>query len=212
MPGDDALAMERAVPTCNDTRALTRFAAGGAALLLWCSFLLYFLARPYEARRAAVAEEIEILKSALPAGGVPAILTLAKKYIAACLYEDASQCLEQATQRYPEETQLYFTLGNVLLLQKRFRAAHKAFHKAAELKPDHAQAFYNMGLIDSTFGVYNRCVASFTRVIELEPENREAYAYLIDALLATGRNQEADQAQKRLKAIEAARAASAPQR
>jgi Flp pilus assembly protein TadD len=90
--------------------------------------------RSYE---AAIAKDSSFL---------PARFNLANLYNLTGRNRDAEKVLREGMRHAPEQGELYYSLGLLLVEEQRLEEAVQALARAAELIPDRARIHYNFGL------------------------------------------------------------------
>lgn len=82
-------------------------------------------------------------------------------------YELIMQDYATVIQQNPDFVYAYFNQGNLLGLQKDYKAAISDYNKAIERNPEFAEAFYNRGLTRLSIGETSKGITDLSRAGEL---------------------------------------------
>jgi tetratricopeptide (TPR) repeat protein len=87
-------------------------------------------------------------------------------------FDQAQTLLTSATQRHPNEQQLFFLQGSLYEKQKKYDDAEKAFRKALELEKDDPAVLNYLGYMLATRGVrLDEAEAMVQKAVESDPTN-----------------------------------------
>ncbi|MBT5549508.1 MAG: tetratricopeptide repeat protein [Nitrospina sp.] len=100
---------------------------------------------------------------------------LADLYLKKGLVSDALRHFHWANRIEPAIPEPFAKLGEIYLIQKRFKLANTYFKRAVELHPDYPQVFKNLGVINF-YHLNNpkQGLAYFSRSLTLDPDQPEA--------------------------------------
>jgi len=111
-----------------------------------------------------------------------------------CLHAEqpdlAVEWIARAIRQDPQPKYLS-TLGNTLLLQRRFEEALKTFDKAIQLKPDDAKLWTSLGKVLIDLDRLTEALPSFEQALRLDPCNWDAADRAAYVLYRQGRLEEA---------------------
>lgn len=111
-----------------------------------------------------------------------------------CLHAEqpdlAVEWIARAIRQDPQPRYLS-TLGNTLLLQRRFEEALKTFDKAIQLKPDDAKLWTSLGKVLVELDRLTEALPSFEQALRLDPRNWDAADRAAYVLYRQGRLEEA---------------------
>jgi Flp pilus assembly protein TadD len=110
---------------------------------------------------------------------------------------EAVRVLERAVQLAPDDHRAHNSLGSAYLISLRLDDAQAEFQKALELDARDEYANLNLGNLARANGQYERAVGYYRRQIALRPDDAEAHGGAAIALLASGRDEEAEAEIKR---------------
>lgn len=114
---------------------------------------------------------------------------------------EAVRVLERAVQLAPEDHRAHNSLGTAYLISLRLDDAAAEFQKALELDSRDEYANLNLGHLARATGDYQRAVVYYRRQIALRPDDAEARGGVAIALLASGRDEEAETEIKRAREL-----------
>ena len=131
-----------------------------------------------EARLLAGTGHVEVgasvLREALGGelAGPQAYVTLAGFYSEYDQLDEASELLESAASRFPEELAIWFQLGAVMEQRSRFDEAERAFRQVLDEDPQHADTLNYLGYMLADRGVkLEESVDLLERAIGIDPHN-----------------------------------------
>jgi tetratricopeptide (TPR) repeat protein len=134
--------------------------------------LLDLLAHQLE-YRGRVTEAIEYYRAARalrPQLGLALGLALRK----ANRGQESAAVLRHLANQQPNNSELHFQLGNVLVDLKRFPEAEAAYGKAIELEPGYAMAYNNLGIALLDQKKVTEAEAAYRKAIALQPDYANA--------------------------------------
>ncbi len=85
----------------------------------------------------------------------------------------------------------WLNLGNTFKKQAKNLEAIASYRKAIEINPDFADAYFNLGNVLKEEGEVEEAIASYRKVIEVKSDHEKAIEYLVSALIALERWEEA---------------------
>jgi len=110
---------------------------------------------------------------------------------------EAVRVLERAVQIAPDDHRAHNSLGTAYLISLRLDDAAAEFQKALDLDAKDEYANLNLGHLSRATGDYEKAVGYYRKHLALSPDDAEARGGLAIALLASGRDEEADAEIKR---------------
>jgi predicted O-linked N-acetylglucosamine transferase (SPINDLY family) len=119
-------------------------------------------------------------------------------------YEQAAQCLREATARQPGFGQAWHWLGNVLSYAGKAPESARAYEQFAQLAPGNAMAWNKFGRACVEMSDYTRAEQCFRRAAQAQPDSAEAYASLGQLCGYHGRPDEAADFYRRALALDPA--------
>src|SRR5262249_30714541 len=105
---------------------------------------------------------------------------------------EAVRVLERAVQLAPDDHRAHNSLGSAYLINLRMEDAAEQFSKALELDPKDEYANLNLGNLARGAGDYERAIGHYKRQLAIKSDDAEARGGLAIALLAVGRDEEAE--------------------
>mgnify|MGYP001817006014 CR=1 FL=1 len=99
-------------------------------------------------------------------------------------------CLEFISL-YPDQPDLWLSLGQVFEKQEKRRAAFTTYGQVLTLDPQNSLAYARQGRLFCQFGQFTSAEAACRRALELDPDNKLAHAYLGIAFSYLGNNEAA---------------------
>ncbi|HQR50143.1 MAG TPA: tetratricopeptide repeat protein [Methylophilaceae bacterium] len=99
--------------------------------------------------------------------------------------------LESAIRRAPQDPELHYDLGNLLLGQRRPAEAESSFLAALRLAPGHPQILLQLGNARSAQGRYADAVSQFQAALRADPAQPAAHYNLGNALREMGQPEQA---------------------
>jgi tetratricopeptide (TPR) repeat protein len=116
---------------------------------------------------------------------------------------------QRLLQRRPDDPAAYLRLGDAYIQKSRqtgdlsyLTLAEQALRRSLELAPRSAGAARHLAYVFASRHEFREAVAQAEKAIELAPEDSHAYGLLGDALLELGRYDEADQAYRKMLALD----------
>ena len=85
-------------------------------------------------------------------------------------FKQALIILDNLTQKYPNDSNLYLLGGNCYGAMGHFNQAILCYEEALKLKPDYVDAYNNMGMYLKEMGQLNKALMSFQKAIKLKPD------------------------------------------
>src|SRR5262249_8538701 len=110
---------------------------------------------------------------------------------------EAVRVLEHTVQLAPQDHRAHNSLGTAYLISLRLDDAISEFQKALALDARDEFANLNLGNLSRAMGDYQRAIGYYRRQIALKADDAEAHGGLAIALLAVGRDEEAQPEIKR---------------
>ena len=110
---------------------------------------------------------------------------------------EAVRVLERAVQHAPDDHRAHNSLGTAYLISLRLDDAAAEFQKALELDAKDEYANLNLGHLARAGGDYERAIGFYRKQLALRADDADAHGGLAIALLASGRDEEADREIKR---------------
>ena len=110
---------------------------------------------------------------------------------------EAVRVLERAVQLAPDDHRAHNSLGSAYLISLRLDDATAEFQKALDLDAKDEYANLNLGHLARAAADYDRAVGYYRKQLALNRDDSEARGGLAIALLASGRDEEADTEIKR---------------
>lgn len=121
-------------------------------------------------------------------------------YLADLLYraggnDEAVDLLNRSLQINERDAEAYERLGSVLMRLERFGEALSAFESAIEFgHPNVAGIRLRMGTIHGYHENWDEAIGQFSQVVELDPGNADGHIFLMHALIADEKPQDAEAA------------------
>jgi rhomboid protease GluP len=115
--------------------------------------------------------------------------------------DEAISSLEPSTSRDSKDPTAFLLLGSAYLEKGDFAKAEPALQKAVALKPDFFPAQFNLGLTQLKLGKAVEATASLRAAVSIDAKSSDAQEALAEALRAQGRNDEANAAMQKAKAL-----------
>jgi tetratricopeptide (TPR) repeat protein len=110
---------------------------------------------------------------------------------------EAVRVLERAVQLAPEDHRAHNSLGTAYLINLRLDDAAAEFNRALELDAKDEYANLNLANLARASGDHQRAVSFYRKQLAIKPDDAEAHGGLVIALLALGRDEEAEPLMKR---------------
>ena len=114
---------------------------------------------------------------------------------------EAVRVLERAVGLAPGDHRAHNSLGTAYLISLRLDEAAAEFGRAADLDARDEFANLNLGNLSRATGDYERAVAYYRRQLRIKPDDADAHGGLAIALLALGRDEEAEPEIKRAREL-----------
>jgi tetratricopeptide (TPR) repeat protein/4-amino-4-deoxy-L-arabinose transferase-like glycosyltransferase len=132
---------------------------------------------------------------------VDALDSLAQAYVQAGRAEDAEPIAERSIEIAPHLPNAYYYLGRARIAAQSPFTAEEAFQKALERRSDYFNAAYALAMVSLDIGKIDQAIAALRQAVASPDESDEefrlnAHATLVQALVATGRIEEAREAAK----------------
>ena len=121
----------------------------------------------------------------------PALNNLAALYFTAGLVDQAIALQQNAAQADPNIAIIRYNLGLILIEQKDYVEAIRAFKEASRIDPDWALPYIQMSFVYLKTGDYAQAEQASRSAIHLDPAQQSAHLSLAIALYHQDRNQEA---------------------
>ena len=100
------------------------------------------------------------------------ISAMVSVYQRAKKYDQAQSLLTTATQRFPNEEQVYFLQGSLYEKQKKYDEAEKAFRKALDLQKDDPAVLNYLGFMFADQGIHlDEAEAMIQKAVKADPTN-----------------------------------------
>ena len=104
---------------------------------------------------------------------------------------DATRLLKDAAEKYPQNTDLLFTYGRMLLDGEDLAAAKQQFHNVVKVDPEHADGLYSLALLELETKNYRSGEKYLKQLLELDEHVQNAYYYLGYAAREQGKDEAA---------------------
>lgn len=178
------------------TAILARDADKQAALAAMQQLVTRHPESPYAwmalSRIAVVAEELGqaleavdktlLLEEDLPA----AVILKAQILVRLDRNAEATRLLEQAVSVHPENTDLHFAYGRMLLDAEDLEGARKQFARVVKLEPENVDGLYSLALLELETKRFGAAEKHLKQLIKLDQRVENAYYYLGYAALEQG--------------------------
>jgi tetratricopeptide (TPR) repeat protein len=134
---------------------------------------------------------------------VYALDSLSEAYLQSKEADKAAPIAERSIKVAPHLARAYYDLGRARIAQSRAFDAEEAFEKAVERKPDYFNAAYALGMVSLDIGKIEQAIDALRKAVASKDEADEefrmnAHATLVQALVATGRIEEAREAARKM--------------
>lgn len=106
-------------------------------------------------------------------------------------FDRALREVENALQRYPEESEYHLLHGRILLELHRLERAYKAFELAIEKDEESAEAHYFTGIVFQRWSDNDRAYEHYTTASELDESNAQYLLAAAESLIALRRYEDA---------------------
>ena len=112
--------------------------------------------------------------------------------------DEAMVYLNRAVQLDPDYDLAYYSLGDALMLQKKYILASESFAKALQIKPDNSLARFNLGKALAISGKHQNAVFHYRLTADKDPLiSHQVYYFMGNSLFQLGRHDEAISAYSR---------------
>ncbi len=116
-------------------------------------------------------------------------------------YQEAIAALDRALALDPNDALAWYNKGNAFNDLKRHQEALASFDRALALDPNYRNAWYNKGTALWELKRYADAVAACDKALSIDPKFRIAWTNKAIMLRALGRTKEAEEAERRAKAL-----------
>ena len=99
---------------------------------------------------------------------------------------EATQLLENAVSKHPDNATLHFAYGRMLLDGDDLDGARKQFGRVVELDPENAEGMYSLALLELETKQYQSGEQHLKQLLKLRPDEQNAYYYLGYSALEQG--------------------------
>ena len=99
----------------------------------------------------------------------------AEKFFNAGEYDEASDILEEITEKEPSNAKAWVLLGNSYLKLEKTKKAIKSYKNAIRIDAKNEGAFLGLGHCYSAMREHSDAIAAYKQVIEINPKNAEAH-------------------------------------
>jgi len=99
---------------------------------------------------------------------------------------EATQLLESAVDKHPDNAMLHFAYGRMLLDGDDLDGARKQFGRVVELDPENAEGLYSLALLELETKQYASGEKHLQQLLKLRPNEQNAYYYLGYSALEQG--------------------------
>jgi protein O-mannosyl-transferase len=97
-------------------------------------------------------------------------------------HDEAIAHLRHSLKLDPQQSAVYFILGNVLAARGLLDEAAENFQAAVQLKPTFTAAYLNLGRVLAAQGQLDSAITSFRKALAIDPESAEVRSSLAQAL------------------------------
>jgi len=135
-------------------------------------------------RVAVTAEQLEQAleaadKALAVSPGLPAAILLKAQILVRMERKDEARLLlADAVDRYPEDTNLHFAYGRMLLDAEDLAASRAQFALVVKLEPDNPEGLYSLALLELETGQYTAGEKHLKQLIKIDEDVQNAYYYL----------------------------------
>ncbi len=144
--------------------------------------------RREEFRKAAACYEFYLQRKPDSSG---AVNTVAVAWLQAGSNARARKFLERGLRQFPDDPDLNYNLGNLLLGEDRPKAALRCYEAVLRARPKDRRALTNAGKAAASLGKTDAAIDFFAQVLRLDPENALVLYNLGNAWMSKGRAKEA---------------------
>ncbi len=96
--------------------------------------------------------------------------------------DEAESCLEEATEKFPEETHLFMELASVYTRKKKYDEAIETQNTTLKLDPENFEEWEFLGYIADQKGDIKLAISAFKKVLKLAPESAPIYKRTLERL------------------------------
>jgi len=89
-------------------------------------------------------------------------------------YNDANKHLSKAAELNPDYGPIYYEMGNIYFIQKKYRQAISPYKKAVELDPENYECRQKLGESFYRIQTYYSAYTEFKKILEVSPNDPEA--------------------------------------
>jgi Flp pilus assembly protein TadD len=107
--------------------------------------------------------------------------------------EQARTLLAEAIGRYPDESSWYALMGRILLEQHKLDGSKSMFEKSIELDEEDSASHYYLGVLHERWSDDEAAAGHFAQACEVEPNRPQYVLAHAEALIATGKLEEAEE-------------------
>lgn len=122
----------------------------------------------------AAADQALVLRPGMPA----ATILKAQVLVRLELNPEATRVLHDAVQGAPENTDLRFAYGRMLLDEEDLEGAREQFARVVELDPEYLGGLYSLALLELETRQYKAGEKHLKQLLKQKPHNQNAYYYL----------------------------------
>jgi tetratricopeptide (TPR) repeat protein len=108
------------------------------------------------------------------------------------------RALTEVQQQFPEDSEMYSSLGSALLAGRQYSEAVQAFELAARFDPSSSQKQASLGQAYLLFGEQEAGERHLEKAMELDPLNLSAAALLMQAYDKSGNPEKSEQLSKKI--------------
>ena len=108
-------------------------------------------------------------------------------------HKNALEALQRAALLLPEDTEVQYDLGTLLMKLGNLPQAETCFRRVTEIKRNHAEALYSLGNVRQQLGQYAEAVTSYRQLLKLKPNHAMVLNNLASALKEVGQSGEAEE-------------------
>ena len=109
--------------------------------------------------------------------------------------------LAEVQQEFPQDSDMYAALGNVLLIGRQYDEAAQAFALAVRYDPHSSSKEASLGAAFASDGQRSLAEQHLGKALQLDPLNLSAASLLLDIYRDTGENEQADQLARRINGV-----------
>ncbi|MEP0845219.1 MAG: tetratricopeptide repeat protein [Phycisphaerae bacterium] len=120
--------------------------------------------------------------------------SLASTYARLGRFDEALAMFDRLLAANPRFAEGHLNLGNTYLALGRSEEAAAAYERALAVHPDYADALFNLGVLEMNRASPAQAAEHFRRVLDVKPDHATAPAALVEALVASGRRDDAAKA------------------